>query len=273
MGAHLLKKAYDGLQDPMTKFLEASAASNPLDWIIYDFTCYWLPPIAEKLSIRKVFFSIFNARFLSIIGPLSVDGAWSVTNPEILSSPPPWIPFPNSTVYYMPYEARMIFRGITENTSSGVSDIFRAQICIGSSDLIAVRSCWELEGEYLQLVERLDKKTAVPVGLLPPFEKDQEDETWNTIIGWLERQGSGSVVYVALGSEVEPSQEQLTELAASSVVWSYQIFLSSGHLGNQQLLLWSFLMGSKSEFKSVGWFGRVGHLSSGYFNMIQWEGS
>uniref|UniRef100_A0A803M101 Glycosyltransferase n=1 Tax=Chenopodium quinoa TaxID=63459 RepID=A0A803M101_CHEQI len=193
MGFDLLKKAYDGLQDPMKLFLENSVTTYPLDWIIYDFSCYWLPPIAEKLGIQKAFFSVFGARMLTILGPLSQDNgpaADSFTNAEFLTTPPPWIPFPKSTVYFLPYE-----------------DFF--------SDLIVVRGCLELEGEYLQLVDKLiAEKTVLPVGLLPPsMEESPEDEVHNSIFGWLKKQRSGSVVYVALGSEVEPSQEQLTELA------------------------------------------------------------
>lgn len=47
MGHDLLKTAYDGLQQPMKLFLEASR----LDWIIYDFPSYWLSPIADQLGI------------------------------------------------------------------------------------------------------------------------------------------------------------------------------------------------------------------------------
>ncbi|KAL2935289.1 putative UDP-rhamnose:rhamnosyltransferase 1 [Bienertia sinuspersici] len=224
MGYDLLKKAYDGLQEPMTKFLVSTFSSpHPIDWIIYDFSCYWLPPIADKLGIRKVFFSIFSARLLAIIGPVSQDdadadgvGLWSC--PEILTSPPHWIPFLSSTVYLLPYEARPFFQALTAKTSSGVSDMFRYQTCVKGSDMIAVRSCMELEDEYLNLVEKLNQKTVVPVGMLPPFveeiqDNDDDDNAWKSINGWLEKQRYGSVVYVAFGSEFEPNQEQVIEIA------------------------------------------------------------
>lgn len=42
-----LKKAFDGLEPELTRFLEES---DP-DWIIYDFAPYWLPPIASRLGM------------------------------------------------------------------------------------------------------------------------------------------------------------------------------------------------------------------------------
>ncbi|XP_021860683.2 putative UDP-rhamnose:rhamnosyltransferase 1 [Spinacia oleracea] len=212
IGTDLLKKAFDGLQEPMTKFLESCS----LDWIIYDFCCYWLPPIADKLGIRKVFFSIYFARTLSVFPTKQMEGssgAWTD-----LGSPPPWIPFPNSSVYFLPHEATSILHSSNQISSSGVSDIFRLQGSVKGCDLLAVRSCAELEAEYLQLLEDLDEKIVFPLGLLPPSLEDglgeeEEEDTWKLITGWQEKQTKGSVVYVAFGSEFELNQDQLTELA------------------------------------------------------------
>uniref|UniRef100_A0A803L9C3 Glycosyltransferase n=1 Tax=Chenopodium quinoa TaxID=63459 RepID=A0A803L9C3_CHEQI len=136
----------------------------------------------------------------------------SLTNAEF----PPWIPFPKSTVYFLPNEARIFLKNLTAKTSSGVSDLFRFKTVCNSSDLVVVRGCLELEAKYLQLVDELiAEKPVLPVGLLPPSmeESSENEDAQNSIFGWLEKQRSGSVVYVALGSEVEVSQEQLTELA------------------------------------------------------------
>ncbi|KAI4354718.1 hypothetical protein L6164_003564 [Bauhinia variegata] len=52
-----LKKAFDGLEQPLAQFLHTSKP----DWIIYDFAPYWLPPINAKLGILGIHFNIFSA--------------------------------------------------------------------------------------------------------------------------------------------------------------------------------------------------------------------
>jgi len=53
------------------------------------------------------------------------------------------------------------------------------------------------------------------VGQLPNTvskEGDENEETWQWMKDWLEKQGEGTVVYVAFGSEAKPSQEKVTEI-------------------------------------------------------------
>ncbi|QCE04604.1 UDP-glucosyl transferase 73C [Vigna unguiculata] len=55
-----LKQAFDGLEQPLTMFLERCKPH----WIIYDFAPYWLSPICSQLGISCIFFSIFSASAL-----------------------------------------------------------------------------------------------------------------------------------------------------------------------------------------------------------------
>uniref|UniRef100_A0A7C9ABQ7 Uncharacterized protein n=2 Tax=Opuntia streptacantha TaxID=393608 RepID=A0A7C9ABQ7_OPUST len=210
-----LKKAYDGLQQPLSQFLETT--SPVVDWIIYDFSSHWLPPIAEKLGIRKVFFFITNACTCSVFGPIShlLADCDTWTKPEDLTKQPKWVPFPTPIVYRL-YEAQQILYA-TKKNASGVSDVFRTGVAISGCDVMALRSCMELEAEYLQLLEKLYGKPVLPIGLLPVSIEDEgergNNDTWQSAIGWLNKQRNGSVVYVALGSEVALSQDQINELA------------------------------------------------------------
>lgn len=213
----LLKKAYDCLENPMSSFLETT---SPVDWIIYDFSAFWVPPIADRLGIRKAFFSILNAWSFSAFGPTSTseimnDGGTTWANAENLTKPLDWIPFPNPIMFSL-HEAKATL-GLTPKNSSGVSDFFRGSHSVNGCDLIAVRSCMELEAEYLQLLEKLHGKPVIPVGLLPISIPDEgeggDDDTWQSIKDWLDKHRNGTVVYVALGSEVALSQDQITELA------------------------------------------------------------
>ncbi|KAK9678844.1 hypothetical protein RND81_11G236500 [Saponaria officinalis] len=211
-----LNKACDGLQEPLTRFLKEV---SPIDWIIYDFCYYWLPPIADTLGIRKVYFSLINGRGLSAMGPslnMIKDGDGTWTDPEALTMPLKWIPFPNNVVYRL-HEAKNTIGG-TQKNASGVSGMFRAGCSINGCDVLAVRSCVELDKEYLKLLEMLHGKPVLPTGLLPvsddtKMQGGKDDETWGVLSGWLNRQRKGSVVYVALGSELAPSQDQVDELA------------------------------------------------------------
>lgn len=84
------------------------------------------------------------------------------------------------------------------------------------TDIFAIRSCRELEAEYLQLLEELHGKPVVPVGLMPvSVEEGQraKDDTWQSMKGWLDEHTKNSVVYVSLGSEFALSQDEITELA------------------------------------------------------------
>ncbi|KAJ8773967.1 hypothetical protein K2173_009398 [Erythroxylum novogranatense] len=208
-----LKEAYDGLQGDLASFLENSKP----DWIIYDFAPYWLPPIAAKLGVSCAHFSTLNAWTLCFFGPstnalINGDEEDARTEPEHFIVPPKWIPFETNLAFHL-YQAKEIAGGIRFKTSC-VSDLYRLGSVISGSDVLAVRSCMELEPEWLQLVGALHQKPVFPVGLLPPsFHNNDDDHYWHTINEWLETKSKSSVVFVALGSEVKLNEEDITELA------------------------------------------------------------
>ncbi|XP_010254573.1 PREDICTED: UDP-glycosyltransferase 91C1-like [Nelumbo nucifera] len=205
-----LKKAFDGLEGPLTRFLESSSP----DWILHDFAPHWLSPITAKLGLPSAFFSLFNASALAFFGPpnalLGGDDDCR-TKPEDFTVPPKWVPFP---LAFRLYEILRMVDGLDRN-ASGVSDTYRIGSAVLGCDIVVIRSCMEFESESdcLRLLEeKIYCKPVIPVGLLPlaaPAVKDAmgEDDKW------LDQQGRGSVVYVAFGSEVTLSQEDVTELA------------------------------------------------------------
>ncbi|KAF5463141.1 hypothetical protein F2P56_019080 [Juglans regia] len=84
------------------------------------------------------------------------------------------------------------------------------------TEVVAIKTCIEVEAKWLNLFGELLHIPVVPVGLLPPSPQegnDNKDSTWDAIAEWLDKQEKGLVVYVALGSEVRPSQEDFNELA------------------------------------------------------------
>jgi len=194
-----LKLAFDGLQEPLTKFLETCKPH----WIIYDFAPYWLPPISSKLGIPCVSFCSFSASAMYSFSDFFTRRASES---------------PGSTD--LPEEHN-------ETDESGVSDVFRVLRTCNAAQFIASRSCMEIEGETLKFCESIFSKPVIPVGLLPPslqFSEDSNDENWNTIVSWLDKQEKGSVIYVAFGTEVTLSDEDSTEITMGIEMSGFPFF-------------------------------------------------
>ncbi|KAI3920934.1 hypothetical protein MKW98_027644 [Papaver atlanticum] len=186
-----LKRAYDGLEGPVSSFIE----TDKPDWIIQDFAPYWLPAIASRLDIPCCFFTIFNASVNCFFGPPSA--FWESGENDDSS----------------------IFETV-DIKLSGVTDGHRISSAINGCAVMAIRSCLEVESEFLGLLENLFKKHVIPVGLLPPtppspdtIDEADNHEEWVRMREWLDKQEQGSVVYIALGSEATLGQSELTELA------------------------------------------------------------
>ncbi|CAI9095596.1 OLC1v1031584C1 [Oldenlandia corymbosa var. corymbosa] len=210
----LLKKAYDGLQPELTRFLETALP----DWFIHDFNPYWIQPIARNLGVKTAFFSIINAWTYGFFGPteMLIEGTDDRSKAEDFLVPPKWVPFENKVAFKI-HEANWTLGAIKEN-ESGFSDTYRIGMISKNSDLIIFRHCYEFEGEWLKLLNELYPRPVIPAGLMPPqFSHnpidDDKNEAWISIKQWLDGQNPGSVVYVALGSEVSPSQNDITKLA------------------------------------------------------------
>ncbi|GMP25813.1 hypothetical protein CsSME_00002501 [Camellia sinensis var. sinensis] len=188
-----LKMAYDQLQQPMTQILADMAP----DWVIYDLAPYWLGPVAAKLGISSVFFSISIAASL----------CFAVT--------PKWIPFKSNIACFRLFEVKRIFDDVASVDDENIPATYRFGAGIEACDVLAVRSTYEFEPEWLKLLQQIHQKPIIPIGLLPTTAYDISDngEAWTEIKEWLDKQSMGSVVYVAFGSEAKPSQAELTEIA------------------------------------------------------------
>ncbi|KAH7859496.1 hypothetical protein Vadar_001893 [Vaccinium darrowii] len=209
-----LKMAYDQLEQPIATLLQETSP----DWVIYDFVPYWLGPIAAKLGISSANFFISIATSLCFMGsPQALMGLASDnrTRPEDFTVTPKWIPF-HSTVAFRIFEINRVFDDVTGDDEN-IPVTYRVGASVDGCDVVAVRSSYELEPEWLQLLGDIYGKPVIPVGLLPPMpidhDSDDDDKEWKTIKEWLDKQAKGSVVYVAFGSEAKPSQTELTEIA------------------------------------------------------------
>ncbi|KAL6323195.1 hypothetical protein AAG906_027475 [Vitis piasezkii] len=212
-----LKAALDLLQHPFKQYV---ADTSP-DWIIIDFFPHWVSSIAREHGVPLVYFSVFSASTLAFLGPaysLVGDGRRRLRpSPESMTSPPEWISFPSS-VAFKGYEAKAVYSGFFTDNASGTTDAARYVEIINSCQAVAVRSCVEYEGEYLNLLGNLMGKPVIPVGLLPPEKPEGReiqitDGSWGENFKWLNEQKPKSVEFVGFGSECKLTKDQVHEIA------------------------------------------------------------
>ncbi|KAK9713160.1 hypothetical protein RND81_06G007700 [Saponaria officinalis] len=196
----LLREAYYLMQEGVARFLEGA---SHVDWIIHDFNP-WIGPTADRFGIKTAFFITTNAWTITVTAPTSYYKVLLEDGPGHGPNTEP----DNRNLLYKIHEARKSLGNIDKNVEE-------SKITIKNCDVIFIRSCQEFEPESMQLLEVLYKKPVVPVGLIPIFHMDDDEgvDTWLTVSGWLDKRKKWSVVYVALGSEASPTQEQITELA------------------------------------------------------------
>ncbi|KAI4364975.1 hypothetical protein MLD38_021004 [Melastoma candidum] len=101
---------------------------------------------------------------------------------------------------------------------------------VKASSALLINTCDDLEGPFLEYVEKLTSKPVWGVGPLLPSQywqasaellkhgrevrpERESNYSDDEVVGWLDKQGQGSVVYVSFGSEVGPAAEEYPELA------------------------------------------------------------
>ncbi|CAN6310129.1 unnamed protein product [Urochloa humidicola] len=182
---NLLFQAFDGLAAPFADFLAAACADERRrpNWIIIDGFQHWAAAAAVEHKVPL-------AMFLPSAAALVKDPAAVVPRYETLRNA-------RFTVDHggMPIAQRFVF-------------------ILERSTLAAMRSCVEWEPEFFPQLAPRFRKPVVPLGLLPPPSSPVNGGEENAAaVRWLDAQPPGSVVYVALGSEVPLPVAQVRELA------------------------------------------------------------
>lgn len=249
-----LRKAFDSMERKLPDLIQDSGSPSP-DIIIYDYAAYWVPPIAAKFGLPCAFFGLHNAATFAFFGPPSslMGGEGARTKPEDFTMKPAWIPFPSS-IAYRSFEARELFNPGVLPDASGISESHRFGKSIQGCQIALVRSCYEFEQEWLQLLGKLFSKPIVPVGLLPPSVSIKK-ESIPTIDRWLDEQSPGSVVYAAFGSEVKLTAAQMEEISAGLEL-------------SELPFLWSVSSAGSSVVERIEGYGR-GRILTGWVPQSQ----
>ncbi|XP_004306715.1 PREDICTED: putative UDP-rhamnose:rhamnosyltransferase 1-like isoform 2 [Fragaria vesca subsp. vesca] len=180
-----LQVAVDLLQTPIKQFI----ADKMPDWIIADFFTHWVVDIAKENGVLPTI--------------------------QSLTSPPEWITFP-SLLSLKDYEAvkRLL---AWEVNKTGMCFAWRLAKIVSASQVLAIRTCSEIEGDYLEVYKKITGKPVIPTGVLPPDQpgKRAEGEVNSdaSMFDWLDKQKPRSVVFVGFGSECRLSKEQVHEMA------------------------------------------------------------
>ncbi|KAK4476929.1 hypothetical protein RD792_016098 [Penstemon davidsonii] len=204
-----LKKAYDKLSKPFENLLIKIMP----DMILIDFAPYWIPEIAAKFDIPTAYFSVFTAATLAYTGPVEeLKTGKRRPSPEYYTRAPDWIPFP-SLVSHRPDFAPIVMKSTHSPDSSGISMAQRMAKVVENCSFLAVRSCKEFEGEYINLIQQLHEKPVLPIGVLHTVPEEKTSKTKTDSFKWLDEQKPKSVVFVGFGSEYKMPIEQIHELA------------------------------------------------------------
>ncbi|XP_020184805.3 UDP-glycosyltransferase 91C1-like [Aegilops tauschii subsp. strangulata] len=185
-------KAFDGLAAPFAEFMAAACADEGTrpHWVIADSFHHWVAAAAVQHKVPC-------AMLLPTAAVIAI--ARAETRPR--------------------YEQEDMAPMYGDQGASGMSLAQRWLLTKERSALGVIRSCVEWEPESFPLVQPLLGMPVVPLGLLPPSPDGgrraggTNESSEHATVRWLDAQSPGSVVYVALGSEVPLPLEQVHELA------------------------------------------------------------
>ncbi|GJN23618.1 hypothetical protein PR202_gb11282 [Eleusine coracana subsp. coracana] len=214
--SELLWKAFDKLGEPFSEFLGAACASGKRpDWLIVDIFHHWAAAAALEHKVPCAVFLLSSASNIA-----SWDRRWSSWRADPAAAADKLAATGHEQPGTVPrYESKKKTQLFANHGPSGMSIVERFFLAVERCTVAAMRSCPEWEPESVALLNTtLMGRPVVPLGLLPPSPDGGRAAT-TTVDGddanvrWLDAQPASSVVYVALGSEVPLSVEQVRELA------------------------------------------------------------
>ncbi|PIN15626.1 UDP-glucuronosyl and UDP-glucosyl transferase [Handroanthus impetiginosus] len=193
----LLRRAMD-LTEPA---IEALLQELKPHFVFFDFA-HWLPQMARKLGIKSILYFV--------ISPASVGYLFrDESNVDAYKEPPAG--FPPSVVKLHTHEARAFhFINNTKEIGSGIKFVERVIMAAEECDAMGFKSCREIEGKYLEFLEKKFKKPVIPAGpVSPDAPTSRLEKKWAQ---WLNQFEPKSVIFSTFGSEIRLNMDQFQEL-------------------------------------------------------------
>ncbi|KAL2936242.1 UDP-glycosyltransferase 79B6 [Bienertia sinuspersici] len=181
------------------------------DVLFYDMA-HWAPVIGSKVGISKcVCYNVVCAASLAIaLVPDVFDfcQARPITEKDV-AQPPPGYPSAN-VVMHGPEARSLLFIGL--EFGSGVTFYHRITTAMRSSDVIAIRTCREIEGEFCDYISAQYNKPVLLTGPILPTNNNINNILEAQWAEWLGRFRHGTVVFCAFGSQFILEKDQFQEL-------------------------------------------------------------
>uniref|UniRef100_A0ACD5WBT0 Uncharacterized protein n=1 Tax=Avena sativa TaxID=4498 RepID=A0ACD5WBT0_AVESA len=200
--------AFDGLAAPFAEFMAVLCAdvdTRP-HWIFADTFHHWVAASAIEHKVP-----------CALLLPTAAVIAMSAQLPEHAPADHAETDQMLRLMTAPRYEQEALAPLFTNHGVSGMSTVQRCTLTKERCAIGVIRSCVEWEPESFHVVPTRLGMPVVPLGLLPPppdsGRRAASTNIEHAAVRWLETQPLGSVVYVALGSEVPLRVEQVHELA------------------------------------------------------------
>lgn len=220
--AELLIKAVD-LTRPQVQSILVELRPHA---IFHDFAQPWLPSVAHPLGVKTVFFSVFAAvstAFLTVPARRLLPSGSSPSVEELCSPPPGFPSAPLSCIDAVPHYQAADFTYVFKSFGGRPCVFERVVSCMSMSTAIAIKTCKEMEGPYVDYVEAQYGKPILLAGPVVPETPEAELEArWAS---WLESFPAGSVVFCSFGSETVLTEEGIRELALGLELTGLPFFL------------------------------------------------
>ncbi|ESW04832.1 hypothetical protein PHAVU_011G128700 [Phaseolus vulgaris] len=177
------------------------------DLVFYDFT-HWMPTLTKKLGIKAVHYCIVSSVMVGYtLTPARYYQGVDLSESDLMEPPQG---YPNSSIKLHAHEACAFARKRKDTFGSDVLFYDRQFTAMNEADVLAYRTCREIEGPYLDYIGNQFNKPVLasgPVILEPPTtELEEKFSTW---LGGFE---PGTMVYCCFGSECTLRPEQFQEL-------------------------------------------------------------
>lgn len=187
------------------------------DYVVYDFIQCWTSRVAQKLGIPSiVFFVTVAATVAHNFSPARA----ALQNPtaEDLMKPPPAFPA-ESVVRWRHHEAREVLGFYKSDGSGRLRFADRFLMAFDGCSAIFDNSCRELEGKYIEYLQRATGKLVFTVG--PLVAEGGGDRSGDSTeehndcdsLKWLDTQAPSSVIMVSFGTECFLSKAEVRTLA------------------------------------------------------------
>ncbi|GLJ19509.1 hypothetical protein SUGI_0352270 [Cryptomeria japonica] len=119
--------------------------------------------------------------------------------------------YPSQSVTLRLYEAAGALIVNSALEPSAISYPERFLRGIDSCDIVAVKTCAELEGKYVEYFGKVTGKLVVLLGpLLSPHVSERKADM--DVMAWLDKQSPSSIVYVSFGSQCFLRREEIAEV-------------------------------------------------------------